>query len=328
MEKLMENVLQGSRILITGGAGLVGSHIADLLVREKAAEIIVLDNFSRGRIENLSHAIENGNVTIIEGDICDRKLVEIKLKGIDYIFHQAAIRITRCASEPRLALETLIDGTYNIIESAVNHKIKKVVFASSASVYGMAGDFPTEEDHHPYNNRTFYGGAKVAGEQMFRAFNEMYGLKYIALRYFNIYGPRMDVFGVFTEVLVRWLDLIDKGESPIIFGDGNQTMDFVYIGDIARANILAMKSNVDDEVFNIASGTETSLNELLNVLLEVTGSNVKPVFKEERKVNPVARRIASIRKAQNLLNFKTEIDLKEGLTRLVEWRKEIINSGK
>jgi len=322
----MPNILKDSRVLITGGAGLVGSHIADLLVEENAGEIIILDNFTRGRMENLSQAIENGNVKVIKGDIRDKELVEKHFKGVDYIFHQAAIRITQCAEEPRLALETLIDGTYNVLESSVNNKIKKIVFASSASVYGMADEFPTKETHHPYNNRTFYGGAKVAGEQMLRAFNEMYGLKYIALRYFNIYGPRMDVFGVYTEVLIRWLDLIEKGEKPLIFGDGKQTMDFVYIGDVARANILAMKSDADDEIINIAGGTETSLEELLETLLEVTSSDVMPEYREERKVNPVRKRIADISKAKKLIDFTAEVNLKDGLSRLVEWRNKIMEN--
>lgn len=314
--------LVGKKVLITGGAGLVGSHIADKLINENVKEIIVLDNFTRGRKENLEWAINNGNLRIIEGDIRDKELLNKCFKDIDIVFHQAAIRITACAEKPREALEVMVNGTFNVLEAAVASGVKKIVAASSASVYGMADEFPTNEMHHLYNNRTLYGATKVANEQMFRAFNEMYGLNYIMLRYFNIYGPRMDVFGVYTEVLIRWLDCIDKGEPPLIFGDGNQSMDFVFIEDVAWANILAAKSDLSDCVFNVASGEETSLNALLETLLELMGSNLKPIHKEERKVNPVSRRLAETRKAKELLGFEAKTSLKNGLQKLINWRKK------
>ncbi|GAB1538349.1 hypothetical protein NUACC21_10080 [Scytonema sp. NUACC21] len=233
--------MQNKRVLITGGAGLVGSHIADLLVKEGSSEIIILDNFTRGRRENLAWAQRHGHLVLVEGDIRDRELLADVMQRVDIVFHQAAIRITQCAEEPRLALEVLADGTFNVLEAAVNAGVKKVVAASSASIYGMAEDFPTTESHHPYNNRTLYGAAKTFNEGLLRSFYDMYGLDYVGLRYFNVYGPRMDIYGVYTEVLIRWMDRIAAGQPPLIFGDGKQTMDFVYIEDIARANILAAK---------------------------------------------------------------------------------------
>jgi UDP-glucose 4-epimerase len=285
--------MKNKRVLITGGAGLVGSHIADLLVKEEVAEIIILDNYTRGRQENLAWAAANGPLVMVEGDICDRQLLADIMQGVDLVFHQAAIRITQCAQEPRLALEVLADGTFNVLEAAVNAKVKKVVAASSASVYGMAEDFPTTESHHPYNNRTFYGAAKVFNEGVLRSFYDMYGLDYVALRYFNVYGPRMDIYGVYTEVLIRWMERIANNQPPLIFGDGQQTMDFVYIEDIARANICAAQA--------------------------VMGSDLKPEYGPERKVNPVQRRIADVSKAKELIDFTTAVSLEAGLEKLVSW---------
>jgi UDP-glucose 4-epimerase len=242
------------------------------------------------------------------------------MRGVDYLFHQAAIRITQCAEEPRLALEVLVDGTYNVLEAAVRAGVRKVVAASSASVYGMADDFPTAESQHPYHNRTMYGAAKTFNEGMLRSFAEMYGLDYVALRYFNVYGPRMDVHGVYTEVLIRWMERIASGQPPAIFGDGSQTMDFVYIEDIARANILAATSSATDEVFNVASGTETSLGELALLLMRVMGGGHLSVeYGPERKVNAVRRRLASTRAADERLGFRAQVGLEEGLRRLVDW---------
>ncbi|HET9959618.1 MAG TPA: NAD-dependent epimerase/dehydratase family protein [Polyangiaceae bacterium] len=313
-----------NRVLVTGGAGLIGSHIVDLLMTERergtVSDIIVLDNFVRGRRENLAKAMARGEVTIVDGDIRDRALVAKLMAGVDQVFHQAAIRITQCAEEPRLALEVLVDGTFNIVEAAVAAKVKKVVAASSASVLGLAEDFPTTERHHPYNNRTLYGAAKAFNEGLLRSFNEMQGLKYVALRYFNVYGTRMDIYGAYTEVLIRWMDRILEGKPPLIFGDGKQTMDFVYVEDIARANLLAMQSDASDEVFNVASGTETSLNDLAFALLKVMGrTDLKPEYGPERKVNPVPRRLASTKLAKDRLGFEAKIGLEEGLQKLVAW---------
>lgn len=317
------NELAGSRVLITGGAGLIGSHIADSLIDEGVSEILILDDLSRGREENLAEAMARSRVILRKGDIRDRTLLGSLTAGVDYVFHEAALRITRCAEAPRECVEVLIDGALNVLEACVAAKVKKIIFASSASIYGMAEIFPTPETHHPYNNQTLYGAAKVAGEQMLRAFHQMYGLDYLALRYFNVYGPRMDTHGVYTEVMIRWLDCIGRGESPAIFGDGTQSMDFIYVEDIAAANILAAKSEATAEAINIASGEETTLLELLETLLEVTGADLKPVFKPERSVNPVRRRLASTEKAERLLGFRAKVGLEEGLRRLVEWKRSV-----
>jgi UDP-glucose 4-epimerase len=311
--------MKGQRTLITGGAGLVGSHIADQLVRAGAAEVVVLDNFVRGRRANLAWALANGPVTIVEGDIRDRELLGEVLRGVDVVFHQAAIRITQCAEEPRLALEVLADGTFNVLEAAVAAGVGKVVAASSASVYGLAETFPTRERHHLYNNRTMYGAAKAFNEGLLRTFHDMYGLDYVALRYFNVYGPRMDIHGVYTEVLIRWMERIAAGQPPLILGDGSQTMDFVYIEDIARANLAAAASDASDEVFNVASGVETSLNDLAKALLRVMGSDLQPAYGPERSVNPVARRLADTGAARERLGFEATVGLEEGLGRLVTW---------
>ncbi|MDW9523868.1 NAD-dependent epimerase/dehydratase family protein [Sinorhizobium meliloti] len=311
--------MRNKRVLITGGAGLIGSHIADVVAREEPQEILILDNFVRGRRENLHQAASTGRVRIIEGDIRDRALLARVMDGVDVVFHQAAIRITQCAEEPRLAFDVLAGGTLDVLEAAIKASVSKVVAASSASVLGLAESFPTTEDHHPYNNRTIYGAAKVFNEGLLRSFTEMYGLNYVALRYFNVYGPRMDVHGVYTEVLIRWMERIAAGCPPIILGDGTQTLDFVHVRDIARANLLAAKSGVTDEVFNVASGTETSLKDLAQLLARIMGSSIEPQYEPARKVNAVTRRLADMRKAERLLGFKTEISLEEGLRELIGW---------
>jgi UDP-glucose 4-epimerase len=309
------------RVLVTGGGGAIGSNVVDELVLAGADEVIVLDNFVRGRRENLDWARANGNVQLVEGDIRNRSLVRELTDGIDLVFHLAAIRITQCAEEPRLALEVLVDGTYNVFEAAVEAGVRKVIASSSASVYGLAEEFPTTERHHPYANDTLYGAAKTFNEGLLRSFHAMYGLDYVALRYFNVYGPRMDVHGLYTEVLVRWMERITAGEPPLILGDGVQTMDFIYMGDIARANLLAAEADVTDDAFNVASGTETSLLELAQMLLSVMGSDLDVEHGPARAVNGVTRRLADTTRARDLLGFEAEVDLEEGLTRLVEWWK-------
>lgn len=314
--------LKNSKVLITGGAGLIGSHIADQLIKEGADEIVILDNFTRGSRKNLTWALANGPVSIVEGDICNPDLVMRVTEGKDIVFHQAAIRITHCAQEPRLAIDVMVTGSFNVFEAAVRAKVKKVVAASSASVYGLAEDFPTKESHHPYNNRTLYGGAKVFNESLLRSFNDMYGLDYVALRYFNVYGPRMDTYGAYTEVLIRWMNRIAAGQPPLIFGDGMQTMDFVHVRDIARANLLAAASDATDEAFNVASGTETSLNQLADALLKAMDSRLRPEYGPERKVNPVPRRLADVSKARRQLGFEATIPLDAGMRELVSWWRE------
>ena len=312
--------VRGSNILVTGGCGLVGSTTIDLLLRDHApAKIVIFDNLVRGTLANVETALKDPRVTLVQGDIRDVAAVHKVTKGMDAVIHMATLRITACAAEPREALEVMCDGSFNVLEAAQAAGVKKFVTASSASVYGLADTFPTTEDHHPYNNRTWYGASKVMLEGLLRSFNDMYGLPYVALRYFNVYGPRMDIHGKYTEVLIRWMERIAAGQPPLILGDGKQTMDFIYIDDIARANILALQSDLGDDVFNVASGTETSLNDLAAALLKVMGSDLKPEYGPERKVNPVSRRLADTTKAEKLLGFRAEVDLEEGLRRLVGW---------
>jgi len=322
--------IAGKTILVTGGCGLIGSTIVDqLLADEPGLHIRVLDNLSRGTLQNIEPALASGRVTLVEVDIREFAGVRPHFEGVDAVFHQAAIRITRCAEQPRECLEVLIDGTFNVLQACVEAKVQKVVAASSASVYGLADEFPTPESHACYNNRTWYGAAKAANEGMLRSFNDMYGLNYLALRYFNVYGPRMDVFGKYTEVLIRWLDCLDRREAPKIFGDGRQTMDFVFVDDVARANVLALKSDASDQVVNVASGQETSLLELLEALLRITGNeHVRPEFNPERSVNPVPRRLADIRMTEKLLGFKAAVSLEDGLRRLVNWRRDLLAEGR
>ncbi len=311
--------LAGAQVLVTGGAGTIGSTIVDQLLDAGVARIDVLDNLVRGRRDNLSDALVSGRVALVEGDLRDRDLVHDVTRGKDVVFHQAAIRITQCAEEPRLALDVLVNGTFNVFEAAVAHKVDKVVSASSASVYGLAESFPTNERHHHHNNDTFYGAAKSFNEGMLRSFRAMDGLDYVALRYFNVYGPRMDVHGLYTEVLVRWMERIADGRPPLIFGDGRQTMDFVFTGDIARANLLAAASDLTEGVYNVASGTETSLLQLAQSLLRAMDSDLAVEHGPERAVNGVSRRLADISAARSDLGFAAEVSLDDGLRQLVQW---------
>ncbi|WP_430791686.1 NAD-dependent epimerase/dehydratase family protein [Actinoplanes sp. G11-F43] len=308
--------IEGARVLVTGGAGTIGSHVVDELVRGGASEIVVLDNFVRGRRSNLAG---HDGVRIVEGDIRDISLVKELTEGRDLVFHLAAIRITQCAEEPRLANEVLVDGTFNVIEAAAEAGVRKLIASSSASVYGLAERFPTTERHHPYNNDTFYGAAKAFNEATLRSFKAMKDLDYVALRYFNVYGPRMDIHGLYTEVLIRWMERIEAGEPPLILGDGLATMDFVHVADIARANILAARADVTDEVFNIASSTETSLVDLAAALSTVMKSELAPVHGPARAVNGVTRRLADISRAERVLGWKPELTLEKGLEGLVDW---------
>jgi UDP-glucose 4-epimerase len=313
------STVRDKKILVTGGAGTIGSHLVDQLVAAGARQVVVLDNLVRGRTANLAPALATGRVELIEGDIRDTAAVAKVTEGADLVFHLAAIRITQCAQEPRLANEVLVDGTFNVLEAAVAAGVSKVIASSSASVYGLAEQFPTTERHHPYNNDTFYGAAKAFNEGMLRSFHAMYGLDYVVLRYFNVYGPRMDIHGLYTEVLIRWMERIEAGQPPLILGDGAQTMDFVDVRDIARANVLAAQSELTDEVFNVASGTETSLLELAVALMETMGGRTEPEFGPARAVNGVTRRLADTSAAAERLGFTARIGLREGLRDLVDW---------
>jgi UDP-glucose 4-epimerase len=317
--------LAGTRCLVTGGAGFIGSHIVDLLVQAGCAEILVIDDMVRGRPANLAGALRSGRVRLVEGDIRDRAAMRDLVAGCDTVFHQAALRITHCAQDPRAGFEVMVAATYDLVEECLRAKVGKVVMASSASVYGMAEEFPTTERQHPYDNRTLYGAAKAFGEGLLRSFNDMHGLDYVCLRYFNVYGPRMDIHGRYTEVLVRWMERLDRGEAPLIFGDGLQTMDMIHVEDVARANILAASSAATDVALNVGSGTETSLLDLAHLLARIMGrSGLRPEFQPARAVKPVPRRLADTRAAEQAIGFRSSIPVEQGMRGLVEWwRQEI-----
>ncbi|MGE3075583.1 MAG: NAD-dependent epimerase/dehydratase family protein [Dehalococcoidia bacterium] len=310
--------LHGARVFITGGAGFIGSHIADLSLSAGAASVVVLDDFSRGRLANLDDASATGRLEITEGDIRERHLVNRLAAGADLIFHQAALRITQAAEEPQRAIEVMVNGTQHVLDAAVAHKVKKVLSASSASVYGEASRLPMDESH-PFNNRTLYGAAKLANEQIHRAYADMYDLHYVMLRPFNVYGPRMDIHGVYTEVMVRWLERLTENKAPLIFGNGLQTMDFIDVRDVARAYLMAATSDVTDVVLNAGTGVETSLLELCRLMAGAMQSDIEPEFQAARAVNAVSRRKAGTELAATILGFRAEIPLEQGLSDLVAW---------
>ena len=319
----MTGSLHNTRVLVVGGAGLIGSHITDLLLEEGVREVRVFDSLARGTRDNLTDALGDPRCTLIEGDIRNRAAVRTAMTGCDFVCHQAAIRITLCAAQPRECLEVLVEGAFNVFEAAAAAGVRKVVYASSASVYGQAESYPTPESHHPYGNRTLYGAAKLFDEGIARHFFDMDGLPSVGLRYFNVYGPRMDVTGAYTEVFMKWLDCIERDVRPQIHGDGSATMDLVYVGDVARANLLALKAPAADAVYNIASGTETSLLDLWRALQRVTGAgHLEPEFHPPRKLGAMARRLADTRSACEDLGFEARVSLDEGLRRLAEWRRQ------
>ena len=315
----MLNKVKNSTVLVTGGAGFIGSYVIEELIPLQPKKIIIIDNFIRGSRENMKSFINNPVIELHEADIRDTDKLEQCIEGCDYIFHMAALRINACAANPGDGFDVMLKSTFEIAQLAVKHKIKKVIYSSSASVYGLAQHFPTPETDNPYNNQTFYGAAKMWGEQLFRSFKFMYGLDYVALRYFNAYGPRMDTDGKYTEVMIKWLDCIRDGRNPLIYGDGSTTMDFVYVRDIAKANIAALQADVTDEAFNIGNCEETSLKQLLAVLLKVNDSNLTPEHREENSINPVSRRLADISKAKQLLNFTPTVSLEQGMKELTKW---------
>ena len=315
--------LKNAVYLVTGGAGFVGSHIVDLLIKENVKKVITLDNLIRGRDENLSTAKKTGKLQMVEGDIRDQKILKKIFKGVDIVFHQAALRWITCQENPQLAQEVMVDGTFNVLEACVKHQVKKLIFASSALVYGEPKRVPIGENH-PLKATTIYGTAKIANEAMIQAFHSKYNLPYAILRYFNIYGPRMDI-DKSKEVMIRWIEAIEKGQPPAIHGDGKSSFDFISIEDVARANILAAKSDLTEGIFNIATGGETTLSDLSSLLLTLLKSpkSLKQIYKKEIGSPLPSRRFANIKKAQHELGFKPTVDLEEGLNRLIEWRKMI-----
>ena len=312
--------LDGARILVIGGAGFLGSHIVDQLTETRAGQIVILDNFVRGTRANLADAVRDPRVHLVEGSVTDLPTLRGLMADTDYVVHLAALWLYECVHQPRSALDVNVVGTFNVVEAAADAGVRKVVYSSSASVYGDAVFTPMTEEH-PFNNRTMYGATKIAGEQFFRAFNEQRGLDYAGLRYMNIYGPRMDYKGTYVSVIMKVLDRIDAGEPPIIFGDGSQAYDFVHVSDVARANILALQADASDEFFNIGMGVKTTIRELVDRLLEITGSDLEPEYRPQEQMF-VTHRVGSTDKAERLLGFRATIPLDEGLRSVVAWRLE------
>ena len=315
----MTNKIKDSTIFVSGGAGFIGSYVIEELLIHQPKKIIILDNLIRGSFENMKGFINDPRIEFIEGDIRNNELLEKCIEGSDYVFHMAALRINACAANQQEGFEVMIQATFNIANLCLKHKVKKIIYSSTASVYGLAQHFPTPETDNPYNNQTFYGGAKIWGELLFRSYKFMHNMDYVALRYFNVYGSRMDTDGKYTEVMIKWLDCIRDNKQPAIYGDGTDSMDFVHVKDIAHANVLALISDVTDEAFNVGDQIETSLSDLLNALLKVNKSQLKPIFKEANSINPVSRRLADISKASKLLGYKPAITLEQGLKELTDW---------
>jgi UDP-glucose 4-epimerase len=308
-----------SKVLVIGGAGFVGSHVVDQLLDEPVREIVVLDNFTRGTRENLVRASRDERVSIVEGSLTDRGLLSKAIEGVDYVFHLAALWLWECVNDPRAAIEVNAVGTFNVLEAALTAGVEKVVYSSSASVYGDALNIPMTEEH-PFNNRTMYGATKIASEQFCRAIYEQHGLDYVALRYMNLYGPRMDYKGAYVSVIMKVLDKIEAGEAPVIFGDGSQAYDFIHVSDGARANLLALKSDATDVCLNVGTGVKTTIRELVEALLSLTGSELVPQYVSGQHVF-VTQRVGSTELAAELTGFRAEIDYLEGLRSVVEWRR-------
>ena len=315
--------LQGKKFLVIGGAGLIGSHTVDKLLQEDISEIIIYDNFARGRIENISESLKDPRVTIYEagGDITQTDILDSAMHNIDGVFQFAALWLLQCHEYPRSAFNVNILGTFNVIDACIKNNIKRLVWSSSASVYGDAIFEPMTEDH-PFNNKNFYGATKIAGEAMLRAYNFRYGLEYVGLRYMNVYGPRQDYKGAYIAVIMKMLDAIDQGEGPTILGDGSEAFDFIAVEDCAIANICAMKSNRTDSFYNVGTGIRTSLKELAELIVELTGCEKELTYKESSQATLVKNRIGSPKKASEEINFTYSLELKEGLKKLIEWRNK------
>jgi UDP-glucose 4-epimerase len=313
--------IRGKRLVVIGGAGLIGSHTVDQLTGEDVGEIVVYDNFVRGREENLAEALKDPRVKVYDvgGDICQTDILGSALKGADGVFHFAALWLLQCHDYPRSAFDVNVQGTFNVLEACVANGVERLVYSSSASVYGDAVDEPMTEDH-PFNNKNFYGATKIAGEAMATAFHHRYGLPVVGLRYMNVYGPRQDYHGAYIAVIMKMLDAIDRGEGPTILGDGSEAFDFVYVGDCAAANICAMQADTADRYYNVGTGQRTTLKELAEMLLALTGCNQPINYKERSQATLVRNRIGSPTRAAEEIGFVARKNLEQGLAELIEWR--------
>jgi UDP-glucose 4-epimerase len=313
--------LKGSKLVILGGAGLIGSHTVDHLVNEDVKEIVIYDNFVRGRLENLHNALKDPRVKIFEagGDVLQTDILETALEGADGVFHLAALWLLQCHEFPRAAFDVNVRGTFNVMEACVKKGVKRLVYSSSASVYGDAVEEPMTEDH-PFNNQNFYGATKICGEAMLRPFHHRYGLNYVGLRYMNVYGPRQDYHGAYIAVIMKMLDAIDRGESPTIMGDGSEAFDFVAVEDCGMANVCAMKAETKDRFYNVGTGKRTSLKELAEMLLVLTNCKKPIIYAPRSQATMVRNRIGSAKRASAEIAFTGSIDLLDGLKRLIDWR--------
>ena len=311
--------LRNARIVVVGGAGFIGSHVVDQLTSEPVREIVVLDDLVRGMPANLSTSLADERVRLVEGSITDLPFLDDVMDGADYVFHLAALWLYECVHQPRKAIEVNAVGTFNVIDAAHRAGVKKVIYSSSASVYGDALFTPMTEEH-PFNNRTMYGATKIAGEQFLRAYHEQHGLDYIGLRYMNVYGPRMDYLGTYVSVIMKVLDRIESGESPVIFGDGSQAYDFVHVEDVARANVLALKSDATDINLNVGTGVKTTIAQLVQALLEATGCELEAEYRPDEQMF-VTHRVGSTELAESAIGFRAEIPYEDGLRSVIEWRR-------
>ena len=314
--------IRGKKFLVIGGAGLIGSHVVDELVKEDVAQIRVYDNFLRGTHENLAGALKDPRVSVydIGGDVCQTDILDAAMKGMDGVFHLAALWLLQCHEFPRSAFDVNIRGTFNVLEACVANKVSRLVYSSSASVYGDAVEEPMTEDH-PFNNKNFYGATKICGEAMARAYHYRYGLNFVGLRYMNVYGPRQDYKGAYIAVIMKMLDAIDRGEGPTILGDGTEAFDFVSVRDCARANVCAMKADKTDRFYNVGTGTRTSLKTLAEMLLRLTESKQSIKYAPRSQATLVRNRIGSPKRAKDEIAFAAKDGLDEGLRALIAWRR-------
>lgn len=325
------NDIRGSKVLVIGGAGFIGSHVIDELLKEDLEEIAIYDNFSRGSFDNIKDAVKDPRVKIFElgGEILHTDILDQAVKGKDYVIHLAALWLLHCHEYPRSAFHVNIEGTFNVLEACVKHNVKKLIYSSSASVYGDAVELPMTEDHI-YNNKTFYGATKIAGEHMCRAFYNRYKLNYNGLRYMNVYGPRQDYKGAYIAVIMKILDRLDNNLPPVVYGDGSQSYDFIYVADAARANVCAMKSSAVDKCYNVGTGIQKSIKEVCDLILDITKST-QQIYYEPQGVTFVTNRIGDPKRAEKDIGFKYTTELRDGLKKLIEWRnthKELVEKAR
>jgi UDP-glucose 4-epimerase len=317
----------GKKVVVIGGAGLIGSHTVDQLTQTDVGEILVYDNFVRGRATSLAGALKDPRVKIYDvgGDILQTDVLQSALDGADGVFHFAALWLLQCHDFPRSAFDVNIRGTFNVLEACVARNVKRLVYSSSASVYGDAVEEPMTEDH-PFNNKNFYGATKIAGEAMATAFHHRYGLNVAGLRYMNVYGPRQDYRGAYIAVIMKMLDAIDRGEGPTILGDGSEAFDFVAVEDCAKANLCAMRSDIGGRFYNVGTGIRTSLRELAERICHLTGTNQPINYAPRSQATFVRNRIGSPDRAAAEIGFSAGISLDDGLRRLIAWRREDKNA--